>query len=161
LNIFLGHPTYGLSVVLFSLLLSSGLGSYTTQKVSVRQGVTRLVGLLIVLFVVGLSTPLLIHALEATPLPVHILVSVLLLFPMGLFLGMAFPIGMKAAQERASELAPWFWGINGATSVCASVLAVIVAINFGVTVTFWTGTAFYVIALLAYLRRVQASGAAA
>ncbi|HEX6240933.1 MAG TPA: hypothetical protein VFZ61_08565 [Polyangiales bacterium] len=157
LNIFLGHPTYGLSVVLFSLLLSSGLGSFTTSKVSLEGGVKRLVGLLIVLLIVGLLTPVLTRALEPTPLPVHILVSVLLLFPMGFFLGMAFPLGMKAAQERASELAPWFWGINGATSVCASVLAIIVAINFGVAVTFWTGAVFYLIALGAYVRRLTPS----
>ena len=33
LSIFLGHPIYGLSVVLFALLLSSGLGSWTIQRV--------------------------------------------------------------------------------------------------------------------------------
>jgi hypothetical protein len=161
LNIFLGHPTYGLSVVLFSLLLSSGIGSYTTQKLSVKDGVRRLGWLLGVLVVVGIVTPIITRALEATPLPVHILLSVLMLFPMGYFLGMAFPIGMKAAQEHATELTPWFWGINGATSVCASVLAIIIAINFGVSVTFWTGVSFYVIALLAYMRRASQTAATA
>ncbi len=34
LIIALSHPTYDLSVVLFSLLLSSGLGSYLTSGVS-------------------------------------------------------------------------------------------------------------------------------
>lgn len=161
LNIFLGHPTYGLSVVLFSLLLSSGLGSYSTQKLSLQDGVRRLGWLLAVLAVVGISTPIITHALEFTPLPVHILLSVVLLFPMGYFLGMAFPIGMKAAQERAAELTPWFWGINGATSVCASVFAIIVAINFGVSATFWTGASFYVVALIAYMRRVAQAPAVA
>src|SRR5438094_3826489 len=32
LIVFLGHPTYGLSVVLFALLLSSGIGSYLTES---------------------------------------------------------------------------------------------------------------------------------
>ena len=36
LIIALGHPTYGLSVVLFALLLSSGLGSFLTQSVTTR-----------------------------------------------------------------------------------------------------------------------------
>ena len=161
LNIFLGHPTYGLSVVLFSLLLSSGLGSYTTQNLDLRGGLRRMAWLLAVLAAVGVLTPVITHALEATPLPLHILLSVILLFPMGFFLGMAFPIGMKAAQQRASELTPWFWGINGATSVCASVLAIIIAINFGVAVTFWTGTLFYVVALLAYMRALTPASAAA
>lgn len=159
LNIFLGHPTYGLSVVLFSLLLSSGLGSFTTNKLSLQDGVKRLMGLLVVLAFVGIMTPILTRSLEFTPLPMHIVISVLLLFPMGFFLGMAFPIGMKAAQERSEELAPWFWGINGATSVCASVFAIIVAINFGVSATFWTGVTFYVIALFAYIRRLTPAAA--
>jgi hypothetical protein len=66
---------------------------------------------------------------------------------------MAFPLGMKAAQASAADLAPWLWGINGATSVCASVIAIVIAINAGVGTTFWAGTAFYVLALLAYARR--------
>jgi len=152
LIIFLGHPSYGLSVVLLSLLLASGLGSYTTQGVDTRGGRIRLVGLLGVLFTTGLATPVVTRVFAPTPLAVHILVSIVLLFPMGFFMGMAFPLGMKVAQARVTELTPWLWGINGAASVCASVIAIIVAMNAGVSVTFWAGAAFYVLALLSYRR---------
>ena len=50
---------------------------------------------------------------------------------------------MRLALQRAPLLAPWFWGVNGAASVCASVLAVVIAIGAGISAAFWTGTACY------------------
>jgi hypothetical protein len=72
----------------------------------------------------------------------------LLLFPSGFFMGMAFPIGIKKAQY-ANDAAPaaWYWGINGAFSVISSVLAVVVAVFWGVTMTLLVGLVAYVIAL--------------
>jgi hypothetical protein len=55
---------------------------------------------------------------------------------------------MLMAGGAQRELTPWLWGINGATSVCASVLAVAIALNFGITVTFWCGAACYLLAFL-------------
>jgi hypothetical protein len=65
-------------------------------------------------------------------------------------MGMAFPLGIKQAR-RLHEGAPtaWYWGINGAFSVISSVLAVVVAVFWGVTVTLVVGLAAYLIALIA------------
>jgi hypothetical protein len=150
LSIFLGHPTYGLSVVLFSLLLSSGLGSFSTTSIDDRAAsLTRLGILLAVLSALGLATPAILHALRGASMALRITVAVLILFPMGLFMGMAFPIGMKLAARRSETLTPWLWGVNGATSVLASVLAVVIALSAGITTTYWVGTACYVVAALA------------
>ncbi len=155
LIVFLGHPTYSLSVVLFSLLLSSGLGSYSTQNVtyaSIRgAGLVRLVLLLGSLVAFGLLTPYAIVAFRSSSNPIRILVSVAVLFPLGLFMGMAFPLGMKLAASRAATLTPWLWGINGATSVCASVIGVAIALSYGISASFWTGFACYGIACLAFV----------
>ena len=63
LIVVLGHPTYGLTVVLFSLLLSSGIGSALTSRIAPAAlgpaGLVRLAGLLGLLVVFGLLTPLL------------------------------------------------------------------------------------------------------
>ena len=64
----------------------------------------------------------------------------------GLPMGMAFPLGMRMAASRTPALAPWLWGINGATSVCASVIAVAIALHWGIAAAFWTGVACYVAA---------------
>jgi hypothetical protein len=69
---------------------------------------------------------------------------------MGVFMGMAFPLGMRAAAWRP-ELTPWLWGLNGATSVLASVLAVVIAIASGISTSYWSGVAAYVGALLAFV----------
>ncbi|MHC4077143.1 MAG: spermidine synthase family protein [Planctomycetota bacterium] len=153
LILFLGHPTYGLAVVLFALLLSGGLGSYLTQRVpptlveeSTRRLLLTLLGLLLVL---GLVTSGIAHACAASSTPVRILVAVVLVFLVGLPMGTAFPLGMRMARVRAADLTPWLWGINGATSVCASVLATAISLTFGIAAAHWTGWVGYGLALLA------------
>jgi hypothetical protein len=156
LIIFLGHPTYALSVVLFTLLVSSGLGSYTTHGAGAaglrRSGAIRLGLLIAVLCAFGVVTSLALAAFADAVTPTRILVGVGILFPLGLLMGMAFPLGMKSASEHGPSLTPWLWGINGAASVAASVLAVVISIYAGISTAFWTGTACYVVAWLAFLR---------
>jgi hypothetical protein len=151
LTIFLGHPAYSLSVVLFSLLVSSGLGSLSTGRVPAVPGAARrrLVATIVLLLAFGFLTPLIAHQFEASATPTRIALAIAILCPVGFCMGMAFPLGMKLALQRAPQLAPWFWGINGAASVCASVLAVVIAIGAGISAAFWTGTACYVVALIA------------
>ena len=173
LTIFLGHPSYSLSVVLFSLLVSSGLGSLSTARVAgppldvARGGPelvegpqaalrSRLILTIAILMAFGLLTPLVTHRFEASSTPVRIALSIALLFPVGFLMGMAFPLGMRIALGRAPLLAPWFWGVNGAASVCASVLAVVIAIGAGISAAFWAGTVAYVVALGAIYVKSQA-----
>jgi hypothetical protein len=155
LIISLGHPTYGLSVVLFAMLLSSGLGSYLTAGVSPElagaSGRQRLVLLVVILAVFGAITPAIAQWSESATTWVRITAAVLLLFPAGLFMGMAFPLGMKIAASRARELTPWLWGLNGAASVLASVLSVCIALTWSISTAFWTGWLCYVTALGAFL----------
>jgi hypothetical protein len=88
LIIVLGHPTYGLSVVLFALLVSSGIGSYFAPSGDrVRtHGLSRLAALVALLVVFGWATPVLVRTFEGATTPVRIAVAVLVLFPPGLLL---------------------------------------------------------------------------
>jgi hypothetical protein len=154
LTVFLGHPTYSLSVVLFSLLLSSGIGSYLTQKTQTNildSTSIRIFVLLCIIGLFGLITLAMIETFSGAVTPIRISLAILVLFPMGLFMGMAFPMGMKIVSTQANALSPWFWGINGAMSVFASVLAVAISISSGISTTFWTGFGCYVVALSAIL----------
>jgi hypothetical protein len=159
LIIALGHPIYGLSVVLFSLLLSSGVGSFLTGGVTLQDapagGRRRLIAIVVVLAVFGALTPLVVSRIEPLTTVVRILAAVAILSPAGLFLGMAFPLGMKLAAGRAQELTPWFWGLNGAASVLASVLSVCIALSWSISAAFWTGWVCYVIALGAFVRAAR------
>ncbi|HEX5614451.1 MAG TPA: hypothetical protein VFZ83_04800 [Acidimicrobiia bacterium] len=150
LSIFLGHPTYGLTVVLFSVLVFSGLGSMLTERfVDTERPVTLvapLVTLLGVLVVAAFATPALIRTFDAATTPVRIAVSVGLLAPIALVMGMPFAIGMRTAAAHGAPTA-FLWAINGAMSVCASVFAVVIALFFGIAAAFWTGVAAYCVAV--------------
>ena len=144
LIVFLGHPIYGLTVVLFVLLLASSAGSLCSHRVGNRIWLLPLV-LAAFIFV---SPPLTSQFVSAST-PVRVFLSALLLVPSGFFMGMAFPLGIKKAQYEEGAPTAWYWGINGAFSVISSVLAVVVAVFWGVTMTLLVGLTAYVIALIA------------
>ncbi len=160
LIIALGHPTYGLSVVLFSLLLSSGVGSYLTSGTLASEessGRRRMIALVIVLAVFGIITPTVASWSQPLTTPLRILAAVLLLCPAGLMMGMAFPLGMRMASARAADLTPWLWGLNGAASVLASVLGVCIALTWSISTAFWVGWLCYVVALGAFVSAARVS----
>lgn len=160
LIIALGHPTYALSVVLFALLLSSGLGSYLTAEVPAERlaaiGSRRLLLLVGILVLFGAMTPAVVRASAAASTPARIAAAVALLFPAGLVMGMAFPLGMKLAARRAAALTPWLWGLNGAASVLASVLSICIALTWSISAAFWTGCLAYAVAFIAFRRAARA-----
>ena len=159
LTIFLGHPVYSLSVVLFSLLLSSGAGSLSTASLKAgadnHAALMRMLLLVIVLIVFGAITPATVRHYEAASTPARIAIAVAILLPIGFFMGMAFPIGMGRALREAPAIAPWLWGVNGAASVCASVLVVVIAIGAGISAAFWVGCVCYAGALGSLLWKTE------
>lgn len=153
LNLFLGHPIYGMTVVLFTLLLASGCGSalsgWLLEGTRARR-LTGLGGLVGVAVVTGLLEPVVFAQFEAASTPLRIGAAVGLLLPLGMGLGLAFPLGMRLASQQAEGLTPWLWGLNGAASVCASVLAVALSLGAGISTTYLAGLSCYVLALAAY-----------
>ena len=157
--LFLGHPVYALTVVVFLLLLSSGAGSMVSRWWLAETSRIWLPLLLIaaaILLYVGVL-PGLLGRLVGLPFPVKLLVSAGLLVPLGFAMGMPFPTGLRAlasrsANETAAEassgnLVEWAWAMNAASSVLGSVLAIIIAIQFGLNVTLASGAAAYLMAL--------------
>ena len=152
LIVFLGHPVYGLSVLLFSLLVFSGIGSLLTAGTPAGGGTWRIMALLVVLVVFGLVAPAVASTWNGATTPVRILLSFGMLAPLGLLMGAAFPLGMQIAARRSPALSPWLWGVNGATSVCASVFAVAISLTGGISATYWAGVACYALAAAAFTR---------
>ena len=151
LTVFLGQPTYSLTVVLFTILISAGVGSYFSGNHENRsRDAFRLGALVFILFITGLLSQWVLSYMAASGMPARILVSVLLLAPAGLLLGMAFPMGMRRAFAVRPDLTPWLWGVNGAASVFASVLAIVIALEFGISFAYWCGIGVYGLAFAAY-----------
>jgi hypothetical protein len=160
--LFLGHPTYALTVVVFLLLLSSGAGSLASRRWMTRARLSWLPliaiagALLLYVFVL----PGLLNALVGLPFVAKLLVSAGLLVPPGFLMGMPFPTGMRAlasipapefpasngglANQNAVE---WAWAMNAASSVLGSVLAMVIAIQFGLSMTLACGALAYLLAL--------------
>lgn len=150
-SLFLGHPSHSLAVVLFSLLLSSGVGA----ALSGRVGDGRLRALLacgslgtaglMVLYVLVL--PAVLDAAFGWALWGRIGLSVALIAAPGLAMGTMLPTGVRLVSSRHPEIVPWGWGLNGAASVLGSVLAMVLAMNLGFRVAMATGAAAYLAAL--------------
>jgi hypothetical protein len=152
LMVFLGHPVYGLSVVLFTILMFGGIGSTTVGSHLPRTGavVARVVALLTTLGVAGFLTPLLTTWARSEATEMRILLSVLLLAPPAFCMGMMFPLGLSI-WRRHSELLPFFWSANGITSMLASVLGMALSIEVGIARTYALGGCFYVLCAMMLL----------
>jgi len=143
--LFLGHPAYAMATVLFALLLFSGLGSLFSRRVSLW-----LVLILLPALVGGyaLGLPPLFEATLAMPLWGRAIVTVAALAPAGLLMGMPFPKGVALLEGRAPACIAWAWGVNGAVSVVASILAALLALSFGLSTVLVIGAACYVVAFV-------------
>jgi predicted membrane-bound spermidine synthase len=157
LTILLGNPTYGLSVVLFALLLASGAGSFVVQMLIDRGQPPR--KLLVIALVCAASFSLatawifgnVLGSLEAAQLGSRMAAAIPLVALPGFFMGWGFPLGMTIFTKDAPTGGAWFWAINGATSVLSSVLAAIISIIWGIETTLVVGAVCYLIALVGLL----------
>ncbi len=143
--LFLGHPAYAMATVLFALLLFSGLGSLFSRRVPLWV-VLILLPVLLVAYALGL--PALFEATLAASLGSRLVVTVVALAPPGLLMGMPFPKGLALLERRAPALIAWAWGVNGAVSVVASILAALLALSLGFSAVLAVGAACYMGALV-------------
>jgi hypothetical protein len=160
--LFLGHPVYALTVVVFLLLLSSGAGSMVSPRwlPDTNQIWLPLVLIAAALMLYVAVLPGLLERLVGLPFIVKLLVSAGLLVPLGFAMGVPFPTGLRAvargsvgapvspADDASGNLVEWAWAMNAASSVLGSVLAIIIAIQLGLNVTLATGAGAYLVALL-------------
>jgi hypothetical protein len=146
--LFLGFPTYSLSVVLAALLAFTGLGAGLSGlwERSRRALTTALVVVVALVVAAAFGLPSLLAALIDLPFPLRIAISALVLAPYGVAMGMAMPIGLRRLSDLHPRGVPWAWGINGITSVLASVLALAVAITMGYTAATLVAAACYGVA---------------
>jgi len=146
-TLFLGHPSYSLLVILFSLLLSTAGGAYLASRVAVtkldRVMLVSGAALAVLSCVSGFAFPPVLSALIGLPIGARIALTIVLVAPTGILMGAMIPSVIRALAATNAELVPWGWGINGATSVVGTVLATVIAIYFGFTITFLVGAAFY------------------
>ncbi len=159
--LFLGHPTYALTVVIFLLMLSSGAGSLFSRLWLPRTNLAWVPLVLVILTLLAnvFFLPGRLAALVGLDFGYRLLISAVLLVPLGFVMGMPFPTGLRAlaalpapefpaGQGASDNSVEWAWAMNAAASVLGSVLAMVIAIQFGLTVTLTCGATSYLLALL-------------
>ncbi len=151
--LFLGHPVYAVSTVLFALLVFSGLGGLFTGRfkdAGVLKTIIPVLSVLVLLYLAFL--PKLFHFSLGYELFLRRLISMVLIAPIGFVMGMPFPLGIKLANRVDPELIPWAWAVNGCSSVLSTILAVMIALSFGFSSVLGLASVVYLVGLLMALK---------
>ncbi len=150
LIIILGHPTLALSVVLFSMLLGTGIGSAVSERLF-PTGRVRSAGLVILgaLALLWLGLPLFPYFDWVTSFALRICLIGLMLGCVGCVLGFAFPLGVRIVAPTGEWAIQKMWAINGAASIAASVLAALVGLTMGTQMVLLFGLLSYAVAVVA------------
>jgi hypothetical protein len=153
--LFLGHPVYSLTVTLFSLLLGTGIGAATSRRFDAAQlgrtaATTLIMIALLALVWVAAVSPIIQWAMPYSR-AFRIAVAIATLVPLGIVLGIPMPAGIRLLAERAPQMVPWAWGMNGAFSVVGATLAIFIAMNWGFQITLFAASGSYLIGLAALL----------
>ena len=144
--LFLGPPTVAISVVLFSLLLSMGIGGFFSRRgkepTHLALRACLCVGVVLIAYVFVL--PLIFNSFLSLDLNLRLIMTFVLTFPIGFLLGIPFPVGIRIVNENSDgNDVTWMWGINGLYSLLGSTLAVIIAILYGFNAALLAGGAVY------------------
>jgi SAM-dependent methyltransferase len=147
-NLYFGNPVYALSVVLFTMLLSSGAGSFVAQRWSTYRQLTAVVATVCVaLGGLAVAVPWAIDSTLGSSNPLRILVAVACIAPAAGVMGMPFATGLRYAARESRSLVSWAWAVNGGASVFGSVVAVLISMTAGFSRTFLAGVLAYLLAL--------------
>jgi len=167
LTLFLGYPTYSLTVTLASILLFTGVGALLSERrrgsiATTAAALLVVLALLTVVYLFGL--PALTGALLDAALAVRVVVTFLVLAPLGLCLGMFMPMGLGAVAaltDHEREYVAWGWAVNGFASVVGATLTTIVAMSFGFRAVLVVALVTYAVAVVALRALANASERAA
>ncbi|MEX0720465.1 MAG: hypothetical protein WD059_07340 [Balneolaceae bacterium] len=153
LILFLGSPTVSLSILLSSLLVGMGTGSFYGNKFYAEAPEKRIFYITLLICIMGImiiyAYPLILNKLLVYDLIYRAIITFLLLLPLGFLLGIPFPSSIQLLEKSKSEpFIPWMYGVNGAMSVLGSILAVIFSMLWGFTPAFLLGLSFYFLLIL-------------
>lgn len=153
LSIFLGNPIYSLVVVLAGLICSTGLGSLVSEKLRLSSSlVSRVPAFAAAIIVLGYSAVVIpfIHQYASRILWQRATLSLALVAPCGFLMGFCFPVGLRWMNAlKYRESLPWMWALNGAASVLASFLAVVISMETTIGACLITGMTCYALAGIA------------
>jgi hypothetical protein len=155
LTLFLGYPTYSLTVTLAGLLLSTGIGSMASERWGPARPallVTLAVALAMIVVGGGFVLSALVRAGVGWPLGWRVAAVLALLFPLGFVLGVFMPLGLRTVSglsEHGDHFVAWAWAVNGFFSVVSSVGTTLLSMIIGFDAVMLVGLAVYLVGLAA------------
>ncbi len=148
------HPLYAITVVLSTFLLSAGAGSSFSKKLSQYSAKSVIILPIAAISILSIFYSLFFESINVFLLEtgnfLRYLFSILLIIPLGFFMGMPFPLALSRISQTTPALIPWAWGINGCASVISAILATLIAMQFGFTVLVFIAIALYCLAALCF-----------
>lgn len=151
----IGSPLYTYSTVVFMLLLSAGMGSFATRKLNITPAgrwPAPFLGILVTGLLLTVIHPYAFDLFLASPTAIRVLVASLLIFPLGFFMGMPFPLGILSLERHPQGAIAWAWGVNGLFTVIGGLVGVVLSIIWGFQATLLSAFFLYVVALLVFAR---------
>jgi hypothetical protein len=145
----LENPSYAVATVIFSILLSSGVGSLMSQRVQLVRKPWILIVLFCIVFTYSLSVPFIINGIIPFSFATKVILIFITLLPMGVLMGVPFPLGLSILGEKSQNLIPWAWAVNGCLSVLAPIVAIVFAMSVGFQLVIMTGAVLYLFAFFA------------
>ncbi|WP_083223289.1 hypothetical protein [Candidatus Thiodiazotropha endoloripes] len=154
-QLFLHHPIYAIAASLTAFLCFSGLGSYLSERLSQNQSYKQSTAkAILALCVIGLGymliLPVLFDALTHLPVAIKIAITILLIAPMAICMGMPFPLAIAAMKRNRADQIPWAWGINGYASVISAGLSTVIAIQYGFKTVLLCAILLYLTTLMTF-----------
>jgi predicted membrane-bound spermidine synthase len=156
--LFLGKPILSLAVLLFSLLVGAGVGSYASSRVGsgkITRGIAySSLGITLIILGYIFLLPGLFTQFLSLSMPARIGITLALLVPLGFVMGFPFPLGIRLLKKiKRENHIPWAWGVNGVSSVLGSALTITMAIHFGFTEALLFGASSYFVVFVTFLRQ--------
>lgn len=147
-TLFIGASVYSIGTVLFVLLVACGIGSRVSERVAAP---VVFLGIAVWLLLDVTLFRSLTGALAALSMPLRVVMTGLLITPLGLLMGMPFP----KAGLRVGDSIDWGFAVNGAASVLGATLIVLVAFQWGFTVSLLLAAMLYLAAFAVWSWRSQ------
>ena len=150
-SVYLGHPTYTFSIVLFVMILATGLGSFASERIDLARPGPLLAIPVVTAAVALLEVMLFQTALDRTVawrIGGRTAIVASFVAPLAFLMGHCFPLGVRMLGRHSDRVAAWMWGVNGACGVMASVLAVMLSMWVSIDAALMLAAALYLLLLV-------------
>jgi len=149
----IGFPLYTYTVVLFTFLFGAGFGSLASEKLRlIERGKiwVPFVGIALAALLVIMFQQFVFDDLLELRTLWRVLFSISIIFPLAFFLGMPFPMGILAIENKPQGTIAWAWALNGLFTVAGGIFCAIFSVYYGFLATIVVAVLAYFVAYLAY-----------